>query len=229
MVAVRLTLHKVVTLCSVYIPPDVTVTLQDLDNLMTQLPPPYMLLGDFNAHNSAWGGHYTNAKGKAMEDFITKTDLCLWNDGSFTYLHPGHGIYSAIDLSICDPDLLLDFSWRALDDLCGSDHFPLIMSSTEADAQLRPPRWQLQKANWSLFQYLCDVQLVHIPQDIDNTIDNFTKTLISIADEVVPKTSGKPHHRSYHGLMITVKMPLIPGKRQRGPSTNILQQQISPG
>ncbi|KAL2092870.1 hypothetical protein ACEWY4_012668 [Coilia grayii] len=205
-VAVPLTLHKVVTLCSIYIPPDVTVTLQDLDNLMAQLPPPYMFLGVFNAHNHAWGGNYSNAKGKTMGDFIAKTDLCLWNDGSFTYLHPGHGTYSAIDLSICDPDLFLDFSWRPLDDLCGSDHFPLIMSSTDTDAQLRPPRWQLQKANWSLFHYRCDILLGHVPQDIDNPVNHFTKTLISIrgpilplisiAEEAVPKTSGKPHCRS---------------------------------
>lgn len=195
-VAVRLTLHKVITLCSVYIPPAVAVTLQDLDILLAQLPPPYIFLGDFNAHNPAWGGTYSNSKGKVMEDFIAATDICLWNDGSSTYLHPGHGTYSAIDLSMCDPDLFLDFSWRPLDDLCGSDHFPLIMSSIGTDTQLRPPRWQLQRADWSLFQYRCDIQLGRMPLDIDNPADHFTKTLISIAEEAVPKTSGKPHHRS---------------------------------
>lgn len=135
-------------------------------------------------------------KARLMEDFITKADLCLWNDRSFTYLHPGHGTYSAIDISICDPDLFLDFAWRPLDDLCGSNHFPLIMSSRDTDVQFRPPRWQLKKANWSVFYYRCDVLLGHMPQDIDNPVDHFTKTLISIAEEAVPKTSGKPHRRS---------------------------------
>ena len=38
-----------------------------------------------------------------------------------TYLHPRNGSYSAIDLPVCDPSLLLDFSWSVDDDLCGSD------------------------------------------------------------------------------------------------------------
>jgi hypothetical protein len=49
--------------------------------------------------------------------------------GSDTYLHPGNGSYSAIDLTVTDPSLHLDFSWKVHDDLCGSDHFPIVLES----------------------------------------------------------------------------------------------------
>jgi len=38
--------------------------------------------------------------------------LCIFNDGTDTYLSPGNGFYSAIDLTVTDPSLLLDFSWK---------------------------------------------------------------------------------------------------------------------
>jgi hypothetical protein len=49
------------------------------------------------------------------------------------YLHPGNVSYSAIELTVTDPSLLLEFSWKVHGDLCRSDHFPItveILSST---------------------------------------------------------------------------------------------------
>ena len=48
---------------------------------------------------------------KVMEDFILKQSISLLNSGSFTYLHPGNGTASAIDLSLCHPSLYFDVSW----------------------------------------------------------------------------------------------------------------------
>ena len=98
-----------------------------MDDLVRQLPTPYMLLGDFNSHNPLWGGNTLDGKGQRVEQFMDNNSLCFLNDGSYTYLHPGYGTYTAIDLTITQPNLLLDFSWRVLDDLCGSDHFPIVI------------------------------------------------------------------------------------------------------
>ena len=54
-VAVRISLDKTITLCSVYIPPNHPVTLNDIKHLTDQLPSPFMLMGDFNAHNPILG------------------------------------------------------------------------------------------------------------------------------------------------------------------------------
>ena len=49
------------------------------------------------------------------------------------YLHPGNVSYSAIELTVTDPSLLLEFSWKVHGVLCRSDQFPItleILSST---------------------------------------------------------------------------------------------------
>ena len=49
--AVSVTLDREITICSVYIPPSFSLNSQHLDNLLQQLPSPYILLCDFNGHN----------------------------------------------------------------------------------------------------------------------------------------------------------------------------------
>ncbi|VDI13058.1 Hypothetical predicted protein [Mytilus galloprovincialis] len=136
-VAIRLSLDKTITLCSIYIPPNSIIDKAKLKNLTDQLPSPFILMGDFNAHNPLRGSKTHNAKGKIIEDFVSQEGLCIFNDGSNTYLHPGNGSYSSIDITICDPSLLLDYSWRVHDDLCGSDHFPIVLEHLFTSAQQR--------------------------------------------------------------------------------------------
>ena len=118
-VAVRATCFKTVTVCSIYLPPSLKWRKADIEDLFTQLPPPVLLLGDFNAHNTSWGCNNTDSKGKVIEDFLLQSNLSILNNGSSTYLHPGTGSTSAIDISICQPSLFLDLSWSAHEDLCG--------------------------------------------------------------------------------------------------------------
>ena len=94
-VAVQLSLFKTITICSIYIPPSLKVQAQELADLVQQLPKPFLLLGDFNSHNPLWGRDHTNDKGKVLEDVISKNDICWFNDGTNTYLHPASGTYSS--------------------------------------------------------------------------------------------------------------------------------------
>ena len=100
-VAVSITLHRVITLCSIYIPPSSRLSLKDLDDLVPQLPSPFILLGYFNGHNILWGSKDINDKGRIIESFIENHGLCLYNTKSSTYLHPAIGTYTSLDLSIC--------------------------------------------------------------------------------------------------------------------------------
>jgi hypothetical protein len=89
-------------------------------------------MGDFNAHSPLWGYQTLDAKGKIVEDFISNNNLCYLNDKHmFTYIHPATGSKTSIDLTICDPSLVVDLSWRVHDDLCGSDHYPIIVSNSK--------------------------------------------------------------------------------------------------
>ena len=87
-IVVKVTLHTTITFCNVYIPPSSALHLPDLANIEDQLPKPFVIVGDFISHNYLWGGNKNDAKGKVMERFITKSNICLFNDDTPTYLHP---------------------------------------------------------------------------------------------------------------------------------------------
>ena len=116
-VAVSLTHGKKFTLCSIYLNPRNNITLEDLYHLTEQLPKPYILLGDFNAHNTLWGDSNTDQKGGIIEELLNIQQLCLWNDGTPTYLHPATGTRTCIDLSISHSSLHLDYTWHVHEEL----------------------------------------------------------------------------------------------------------------
>ena len=99
-VAARVTLNKVVTFCSIYLPPSDHVAKTDLINLIEPLPSPFVLLGDFSGHSPVWGNESYNSRGQMLEDHFSEMDVCILNDGSATYIHPGTVSTSALDLSI---------------------------------------------------------------------------------------------------------------------------------
>ena len=103
-VAVSISLNKIITLCSVYLPPSSPLDIKKLDHLIDQLPKPFILMGDFNSHHTSSGCLDPNDKGRAIEDFVTRQDLVLLNNKSSTYLHPATGTYSSLDLTICSPE-----------------------------------------------------------------------------------------------------------------------------
>ena len=100
-IAVSVTLHRTISICSVYIPPRAKIVQKDLDEIFNQLPTPYLLLGYFNGHNVIWGSDDVNERGRIIEKFINKNHLCLFNYNKPTYLHPATGTYTSLDLSIC--------------------------------------------------------------------------------------------------------------------------------
>ena len=56
-VAVKVTAHKTITLCSVYLPPrnHFNFNPKDLQSVIDPLPSPFILMGDFNGHHTLWG------------------------------------------------------------------------------------------------------------------------------------------------------------------------------
>lgn len=205
-VAFRLTLHTNITLCSIYIPHSFAVTYQDLDKLVGQLPLPYILMGTFNSHSPLWGGRHLDTKGERIEKLISVKDLQY-------VLDLGHGTFCATDLTVCDPKLLMYFSWHVLDDLCGSDHFPLIITLTEVDTQQSPQKCQLKKANRYAFQTLCHGRFNEKPRDQEDLIKWFTSTLTTIADET--KSAFVLKRQNPSGLMSNVKSLLRHGKSSK--------------
>ena len=53
-IAIRATFEREITICSIYLPPRLRFTANDIQDLIDQLPTPFVVLGDFNSHNPLW-------------------------------------------------------------------------------------------------------------------------------------------------------------------------------
>ncbi|WP_195910711.1 endonuclease/exonuclease/phosphatase family protein, partial [Solemya velum gill symbiont] len=189
--AARITLHRDITVCSLYIPPKYNLRLSELVQLLSQLTAPVLLLGDFNGANPLWGSSSTNPRGTLIEEFYTTNSLCLLNDKSPTFLHSSYGTFSYLDLAFTDPSLLLDFNWKVLSDLHGSDHYPILLSHSSPISSVSAQRWNLAKADWTTFSTLCRTHLSNFPIS-DSSADEFSKALLAIAARTIPRLSNSP-------------------------------------
>lgn len=184
-ITTQVTLHKTITICSIYLPPHEPINNTELKNLIKQLPSPFILLGDFNSHSTLWGCKETNTKGIKIEQLINDNNLCLLNQKEPTYISPSNGATSAIDLTMCDPSSFLDYTWSTYEDTCGSDHYPILINYNST-IQNNTPRWNTNRADWTKFKQLCSQKLTkHQVQ----SMKDFTQILISIAKECIPKKS----------------------------------------
>ena len=150
-VACRVSNFQPFTFCSIYIPPSSSWKHTDLLSLVFRLPPPILLIGYFNAHNIF--------RGLEVATFSLQSNLSLLNKKIYNTYSSCNGFRSSINLAICDPKLFLDLLWNAYDDLCGSDHLLVILSTSESDPQPNTPRWKLHKADWDTFGLLCQDRL----------------------------------------------------------------------
>lgn len=193
-VAVSIILEKRITICSLYLPPDLVFNIGDIQSLINQLPTPLLLLGDFNAHNPLWGSLSLDSKGKLIEDFIDRNDVSLYNDGSMTFhnVHDNH--FSALDLSISSTSIHLDFNWSVNEDLNGSDHYPIHLKyALNAPSEVLP-KWKVEDADWDKFSK--GVNLDREFESFNSHLDAyeyFIESTLKSAEESIPKTKGKPH------------------------------------
>ena len=101
-VAVHDTLHKTISVCSICLPSSQKYNSSDLEDLILQLPPPVLLLGNLNTHSSLWGCSKTCIRGKLVENLILEPNLSLLNDGSYTYSLLAHAL-QLISVSLTHP------------------------------------------------------------------------------------------------------------------------------
>lgn len=88
---------------------------------------PVLVTGDFNSPHKYWGSSSNSRKGNILSTFIDSTNLVLLNDKSPTHFNT-HGSFSYIDLTFCSSSLATQAQWKIEENLCGSDHFPILIS-----------------------------------------------------------------------------------------------------
>ena len=190
-VAIRCHLVRQYTICSLYVPPNSSLELQQLEDLISQLPTPFLLLGDFNARHPIWGDSMTNGKGRTIESLLGAGDCCILNEPYPTHFHSATDSLSNIDLSICSPNCLHDFSWSVSRDLYNSDHFPVRLTLADPTPNQTNPRYIYTKANWQSFKENASCyQSVDSFASVDEAVDYFGSIVLAAADSAIPKTSG---------------------------------------
>ena len=152
-VALRCHINKLYTICSLYLPPNSPVQISDLEDLISQLPSPFLLLGDFNARSPLWGDTVQNQKGKLIESLVSQHSISILNNGSPTHFHNQTNSLSCIDLSLCSSEAVPDFEWNVSNDLYNSDHFPIFLSTNHSQYTI-PSKFIIKKADWNKYKEL---------------------------------------------------------------------------
>ena len=71
-----------------------------------------------------------------------------------------HHSFSVPDVSICDPSLTLESDWLTHNDLCGSNHFPVILRTSHRDDEPVAEHWKFDRADWIVLPHSMCVAVV---------------------------------------------------------------------
>lgn len=190
--------YKKITICNIYLPPNENFTNEQIENIIDQLPRPYMIVGDFNSHNTIWGSTRTDTRGRKIETILNDNRVLL-NDGTPTHFCANTGNFSNIDLSICDASLTPDLEWEVLSLLWGSHHFPIKITFPQSQDTMsnNNHRWNWKNANWEKFKSLANM---NTPLDenlgINSIVENFTNKIKQAAYEAIGYKRIAPQNRN---------------------------------
>ena len=188
--------HPSLILCSIYINPHSTTSLQLLSYQLTkakEISQRILIGGDFNSKHYLWGSPepssgfiQTYTRGEHVVNFITNNHLFILNDGSPTYLH-FNGTHSHIDLTLTTPHLYQSITkWNVHHDYnIGTDHDPILINiNFQTTIHNDKPRttWNF-KGDWQQYQQQLQIHLhswsqqITPTQTIDHIYQHFTNAI----------------------------------------------------
>lgn len=182
---------------SIYIPHPNISLIPDLSTILLSVPPPLVIMGDFNCHNISWGSLYTDSFSPLLLDLFEDINVCILNDSSPTHrVYPGQNQQSVLDLTACSPNLASLLSWRILDQSYGSDHFPIIVSKpcSVLPSPIFEPllKYKILEADWQKYTELIEIRLLE-PESLlssSNLLEQYSHFLSIMnesADQAIPK------------------------------------------
>lgn len=135
-----------------------------------------------------WGSAKTDSRGHLIEEILNEENLFLLNTKSPTHISMSSGNQSSIDLSIASSSLFPLLQWSVIDDLHGSDHFPLlILPLSWPLSSPHKPIYNLSKADWMLYS-----STIERPEfesgDPDNNLKSLIQNIHAAASQAIPKS-----------------------------------------
>ena len=111
------------------------------------------ILGDFNAHHSAWYSISTDIRGTLLENVVSGINFGIPNWDSPKRL-PGNTNPSSPDVSLASASLITSTKWQTKTNL-GSDHLPILII-LQMDHTINPiphpNSFNLKKSNWDRYR-----------------------------------------------------------------------------
>ena len=191
--AMKIHLNRTYTIVNAYISPQENVSVQQIDSVLSQLSPPYLIAGDFNARSPIWGDTTENRHGKTIERLLTTSDVTILNTGSPTHYHIQTNSESCIDLTFTSSNCLLDFSWQVTEDPYRSDHYPIYIDEITESQSNENQRYNFRKADLTTFKLLTQVNQEDLNADnnIDSLVQQFVTLITNAADNSIPKSNSE--------------------------------------
>jgi len=191
-VAIKSFIEKAeLTICSLYLPPnhENTNLIEDLNKILEELPTPFIIHTDANAHHPSWGSEQADHRGNLIEQWIADNGLILLNTEEPTFLSSA-GTYSHIDITIATPDIADLLNWSPYHNTNTSDHFPIIIDSEIQIPEVNSiDRWSTLHENWGEFQ-----KKLTLPTDFispTNACSTVTESIHTAAYNTIPLHKGK--------------------------------------
>ncbi|XP_054015953.1 uncharacterized protein LOC128896612 [Hylaeus anthracinus] len=171
-----------------------------------------LVLGDFNAKSTAWGGPATDARGRAVLEWAASADIRLRNRGSVSTCVRWQG-ESIVDLSWTTPAAArLVSGWRVAEEVESlSDHLYILINVSAAPqyhpargpAPGRPPRrWALKRLEKdALMAATLAASWPGAPAgpvaDVDREAGWFRESSTSACDAAMPRARKLPRRAAY--------------------------------
>lgn len=155
-------LKQKITICNHYLSNQSLFTEEDFKNIIQQLLPLFIILGNFNSHKQSWGCITTNTKGKIIESVLDSLNLITLNNGKPTHFGTASKYTISDWLNIHNTFFASHLTCDTLSHAYGNDHLPIVTKlryrNTE-DIQVDKPKWKLNTADWNLFTSLLEQKI----------------------------------------------------------------------
>ena len=192
---IHLSKNNKFSICNIYNQPSFNYNLENIRNIITNLPEPYILMGDFNAHSPIWDENCLEADnpGRKIELLMDELNLnCLNEENTYTYLSHTNGAMSSIDITMCSTQIIDRFEWCTLEDRYTSDHAPILITCLRETEQERPTRYITDHADWTKYK----ITASSIPEfneelHIEESYQILKNCIITAADNSIPKSKTK--------------------------------------
>lgn len=189
--------HSPLTICNIYITPNQSLHQNEISNLFFQLPSPFLICGDFNAHIKTWGSLSNNSRGNQIDKILLDNpNILLLTNNHPTHFNISSGSLSTIDLSFSSSLLRPKLVYKVINDLQDSDHFPIKITTPLQKFQTpnNIRKWITDKADWSKF-YKSTQIYYSSPPNINDGIQQLNNLILTAAENSIPRTSNKRHNK----------------------------------